>query len=334
MRRNLDLIIILTLSVLVCGVLYLLYDSTNDFSVSKKNNITMSRGSGSRVIPRGSVNGGIWTPEGVSGGLSSSRSVRVSPQSYRRSSMQATSSNSSLVSSSRSLMSNRSANTVSIVGGNTANFGRTAEANMSQPLAYGGGAGYPSVNVPSMRSANPVVASAPAYVGAGVESMSAPYQSFSSVPNYGGSNPGLSILGGVPYDHTATASPLRAGGQLRAPGSSMSDTWWLNWLGNKYGDEDKTSENGWTYNEEDGIWTKEFNEDEAEREYENMLANWNTTMSGQKPPTKDAFLDWLRNGGGTKNGNTYQMPIGDIAPLFLIAFIYMVMMFVRKRKAA
>ena len=28
MRRNLDLIIILTLSVLVCGVLYLLYDST------------------------------------------------------------------------------------------------------------------------------------------------------------------------------------------------------------------------------------------------------------------------------------------------------------------
>lgn len=331
MRRNLDLIIILTLSVLVCGVLYLLYDSTNDFSVSKKNNITMSRGSGSRVIPRGSVNGGIWTPEGVSGGLSSSRSVRVSPQSYRRSSMQATSTNSSLVSSSRSLMSNRSANTVSIVGGNTAGFGRTAEANMSQPLAYGGGAGYPSVNVPSMRSANPVVASAPAYVGAGVESMSAPYQSFSSLPNYGGSNPGLSILGGLPYDHTATASPLRAGGQLRAPGNSMSDTWWLNWLDRTYGGREG---NGWAENEDGDGWTKEFNEEEAEEAYENMLANWNTTMSGQKPPTKDAFLDWLRNGGGTKNGNTYKMPIGDIAPLFLIAFIYMVMMFVCKRKAA
>lgn len=331
MRRNLDLIIILTLSVLVCGVLYLLYDSTNDFSVSKKNNITMSRGSGSRVIPRGSVNGGIWTPEGVSGGLSSSRSVRVSPQSYRRSSMQATSTNSSLVSSSRSLMSNRSANTVSIVGGNTAGFGRTAEANMSQPLAYGGGVGYPSVNVPSMRSANPVVASAPAYVGAGVESMSAPYQSFSSLPNYGNDNLGLSILGGVSYDQTATASPLRAGGQLRAPGSSMSDTWWLNWLDRTYGGREG---NGWAENEDGDGWTKEFNEEEAEEAYENMLANWNTTMSGQKPPTKDAFLDWLRNGGGTKNGNTYKMPIGDIAPLFLIAFIYMVMMFVRKRKEA
>lgn len=324
MRRNLDLIIILTLSVLVCGVLYLLYDSTNDFSVSKKNNITMSRGGGSRVIPRGSVNGGIWTPEGVSGGLSSSRSVRVSPQSYRRSSMQATSSNSSLVSSSRSLMSNRSANTVSIVGGNTAGFGRTAEANMSQPLAYGGGVGYPSVNVPSMRSANPVVASAPAYVGAGVESMSAPYQSFSSVPNYGGSNPGFSVLGGVPYDHTATASPLRAGGQLRAPGT-ISGTW-VEWLNKNGYDEGKEG------NEKDG-WTKTFtDEKEAKDAYDNMIMNWNQGMG--TPPTWDKFKEALKDGGITKDGFTYKMPIGDIVPLFLLAFIYMVMMFVRKRKEA
>ena len=324
MRRNLDLIIILTLSVLVCGVLYLLYDSTNDFSVSKKNNITMSRGSGSRVIPRGSVNGGIWTPEGVSGGLSSSRSVRVSPQSYRRSSMQATSTNSSLVSSSRSLMSNRSANTVSIVGGNTAGFGRTAEANMSQPLAYGGGAGYPSVNVPSMRSANPIVASAPAYVGAGVESMSAPYQSFSSLPNYGGSNPGLSILGGVPYDHTATASPLRAGGQLRAPGT-ISGTW-VEWLNKNGYDEGKVAN-------EKGGWTKTFtDEQDAKDAYDDMMMNWNQGM-GNPPSFKD-FLAALNGDGITKDGFTYKMPIGDIVPLFLLAFIYMVMMFVRKRKAA
>ena len=329
MRRNLDLIIILTLSVLVCGVLYLLYDSTNDFSVSKKNNITMSRGSGSRVIPRGSVNGGIWTPEGVSGGLSSSRSVRVSPQSYRRSSMQATSTNSSLVSSSRSLMSNRSANTVSIVGGNTAGFGRTAEANMSQPLAYGGGAGYPSVNVPSMRSANPVVASAPAYVGAGVESMSAPYQSFSSLPNYGGSNLGFSVLGGVPYDHTATASPLRAGGQFRAPTMGNS---WQTWL-------DKTTTGSVDVGKDGKI-----DETEAKQIFDSMMGEdyWVSqlggTLEGEENEEKkeqwwNSFLEWLESNGG-KHGNYQYVPIGDIVPLFLIAFIYMVMMFVRKRKEA
>lgn len=326
MRRNLDLIIILTLSVLVCGVLYLLYDSTNDFSVSKKNNITMSRGGGSRVIPRGSVNGGIWTPEGVSGGLSSSRSVRVSPQSYRHSSMQATSTNSSLVSSSRSLMSNRSANTVSIVGGNTASFGRTAEANMSQPLAYGGGAGYPSVNVPSMRSANPVVASAPAYVGASVESMSAPYQSFSSLPNYGGSNPGLSILGGVPYDHTATASPLRAGGQLRAPGSATANSWG-NWLdASGYGEDRDKNENGKieiTKTDAEEIW-KDMMDQKGEGDNSN---SWDD--GGGYGSTWESFLAWLEKNGGTEK---YQyVPVGDIAPLFLLAFAYLAMLLFRRR---
>jgi hypothetical protein len=327
MRRNLDLIIILTLSVLVCGVLYLLYDSTNDFSVSKKNNITMSRGSGSRVIPRGSVNGGIWTPEGVSGGLSSSRSVRVSPQSYRRSSMQATSTNSSLVSSSRSLMSNRSANTVSIVGGNTANFGRTAEANMSQPLAYSGGAGYPSVNVPSMRSANPVVASAPAYVGAGVESMSAPYQSFSSLPNYGGSNPGLSILGGVPYDHTATASPLRAGGQLRAPGT-MGNSWgnWLDGSGYDSGKKEEGENGKIIIDREDAeaIW-KDMMDNKGEEDDDTN--SWNEGMG--QGATWESFLAWLEKNGGTSKYK--YVPVGDIAPLFLLAFAYLAMLLIRRK---
>lgn len=318
MRRNLDLIIILTLSVLVCGVLYLLYDSTNDFSVSKKNNITMSRGSGSRVIPRGSVNGGIWTPKGVSGGLSSSRSVRVSPQSYRRSSMQATSTNSSLVSSSRSLMSNRSANTVSIVGGNTANFGRTAEANMSQPLAYGGGAGYPSVNVPSMRSANPVVAAAPAYVGVDAGSMSVPCQSFPtvSVPNYGYGNVGEVSLFGSSSSYKSTPSiggsspiykaPSVVGGGTNKDDDDVDGSWrdWLNTNGHNGGD--------------DGI----YSDDEANEAYEALFGNWNSDLGAK--PTKDQFLEWLENDGK-------YVPLGDIAPLFMLAFAYLAMLLIRRK---
>ncbi len=335
MRRNLDLIVILTLSVLVCGVLYLLYDGTDEFSVSKKGNITMSRGNGSRIIPRGSVNGGIWTPEGLSGGLSSSRSVRVSPQTYRRSSMQATSSNSSLVSSSRSLMSNRAAGNVSIVGGNTAGFGRTAEANMSQPLAYGGGAGYPSVNVLSMRSANPVVVSAPAaYVGVDAGVVPVPYQSFPSVsvPNYDNSNLGVSFLGGVTFDNTATTTPFQPRGQHRLAAGSVTGTW-ANWFNqNGYGpSEDENADNdGWTKNE-DGTWTKTFTEDEARDAYDKMINNWNSSF---RPPPWDELLEEIKGGGITKDGNTYKMPISDIVPLFLLAFIYMVMIVVRRRRSA
>lgn len=345
MRRNLDLIIILTLSVLVCGVLYLLYDSTNDFSVSKKNNITMSRGSGSRVIPRGSVNGGIWTPEGVSGGLSSSRSVRVSPQSYRRSSMQATSTNSSLVSSSRSLMSNRSANTVSIVGGNTASFGRTAEANMSQPLAYSGGAGYPSVNVPSMRSANPVVASAPAYVGVDAGAMSAPYQSFPTVsaPNYGNSSSGILLHGGnilsdaTPMYGTSCpiykAPPVISGG-TNEDGEPVNGSW-LNWLDNSWKDGSGYGSNvngdgtliTLTYGEAYEAWL-DMTDNKGE---DDDSDSWNENMGNAT--SWESFLEWLKSNGG-RHGNYQYVPIGDVAPLFLIAFIYMVMMFVRKRKAA
>jgi hypothetical protein len=63
-----------------------------------------------------------------------------------------------------------------------------------------------------------------------------------------------------------------------------------------------------------------------------MVANWNQGMG--TPPTWEKFKEALIGEGITKDGFTYKMPIGDIAPLFLIAFIYMVMMFVRKRKAA
>lgn len=324
MRRNLDLVIILTLSVLVCGVLYLLYTDTAEYSMPKNDNIVMlQQGVGHRrMAPRRTEQNVTWAPEGMSGraSSSSSRSVRVSPQSYRRSSMQATTTNSSLVSSSRSLMSDGASNNgVSIVGGNNSSFGRTAEANRSQSLAYGGGVGYPGVNMPSMRSANPAVASSPSYISVG-PSASSPSQSYL----YGRSYSSRSIYGNsnTTGRYTSTASPLRVGGQYRAPGT-MGGTWEnsvTDWLDENDPDLGSGNKDNW--------W---FSEEEAHTLYGYLFGEnsnyWNEGMGN--PPTEEDFLEWLRT-----NGGKYQMPIGDVVPLFLLAFIYMVMMFVRKRKEA
>ena len=290
MRRNLDLIIILTLSVLVCGVLYLLYTDTAGYSMPKNDNIVLLQGVGPRrVAPRSTAQIVTWAPESMSGMSlsSSSRSVRVSPQSYRRSSMQATSSNSSLVSSSRSLMSNGASNNgVSIVGGNNASFGRTAEANRSQSLAYGGGVGYPNVNVPSMRSSNPVVASAPSNITIGPRA-SSPSQSYI----YGRTYSSRSIYGGATGSYASTASPLRVGGQYRAPGT-MGGTW-----ENSVGDwlDENDPDPDWGSRDENDNWW--FNEDEARTLYGELFGEnsnyWNEGMGN--PPTEDDFFDWLRN---------------------------------------
>ncbi|MBO5728630.1 MAG: hypothetical protein J6R43_02190 [Paludibacteraceae bacterium] len=322
MRRNLDLIIILTLSVLVCGVLYLLYTDTAGYSMPKNDNIVLLQGVGPRrVAPRSTAQNVTWAPESMSGmsSSSSSRSVRVSPQNYRRSSMQATSSNSSLVSSSRSLMSNGvSNNGVSIVGGNNASFGRTAEANRSQSIAYGGGVSYTGVNVSSMRSSNPAVASSPSNITIGPRA-SSPSQSYI----YGRTYSSRSIYGGATGSYASTASPLRVGGQYRAPGT-MGGTW-ENSVGNWLDEHDHGLGSG----DANDWW---FSEDQAEDLYEELFGKdseyWNEGMGN--PPTIEDFFDWLRN---NKDGK-YHMPIGDVVPLFLLAFIYMVMVVLRKRKEA
>ena len=328
MRRNLDLIIILTLSVLVCGVLYLLYTDTAEYSMPKNDNIVMlQQGVGHRrMAPRRTEQGVTWAPENMSGraSSSSSRSVRVSPQNYRRSSMQATTTNSSLVSSSRSLMSDGASNSgVSIVGGNNASFGRTAEANRSQSLAYGGGVGYPGVNMPSMRSANPAVASSPSYISVG-PSASSPSQSYiygrsySSRSIYGSS----SVMGGSRVQQKAP--PVIGGGGTNEDGETVNGSW-LNWLDNKYGGS--FGKNG---------GTKGFTYGDAYLAWEEMCNSWNDGMG--PAPTWDDFLAWLQAGGDTgyNKGNHYYkfVPVGDIVPLFLLAFMYMVMVVLRKRKEA
>lgn len=306
MRRNLDLIIILTLSVLVCGVLYLLYTDTTEYAMPKNGNIVLLRGDGyRRVAPRGTITGSTWSLEGMSGGVASSRSVRVSPQSHRRTSMQATSSGSSLVSSSRSLMSNGASNSVSIVGGNNVSFGRTAEANRSQTMAYGGGVNYIGVNVPSMRSSNPAVASSPSYVAIGSTS-SAPYQPYL----YGRTSSGVSVYGNAsaststtPMSRVQQKAPPVIGGGVNDDGEEVEGGW-LDWLNSK------------------GYGETIFDRDAADVVYGQLFAGWNETM-GQKP-TSDQFWAWLEHNGKV-------VPLGDIAPLFLLAFAYLAMLLIRRK---
>ena len=305
----------------------------------------MSRGGSLRpVVSRKTSVDGTWAPEGIESGLSSSRPVRVSSRGYKRSQSRATSTSGSLVSSSRSLMSSSRTATVTISGGETSYFTGPKGMPESATSVYSGGAGYPSVNVPSMRSANPVVASAPSYVGMpskGIASQSAPYQSFSStsVPTYGYGNSGEVSLFGSSSSYKSTPSlggsspiykapPGVAGGTTDDEGKEQDGSW-FGWLDYTYGSEEKTSDNGWIQNQ-DGTWTKTFSESDAESLYDNMMQSWDETIMGKRPPTKDAFMEWLRN-GGTKDGNTYKMPLGDIAPLFLLAFAYLAILLIRRK---
>ncbi len=113
------------------------------------------------------------------------------------------------------------------------------------------------------------------------------------------------------------SSPNRIGGRQNAPGSGLGNTW-LNWLDNYFGA------------------STTFDYDSALAAYNEMIASWNAGMGD--PPNFDDFLAWLMaggEGGYTKNDHTYNyVPVGGILPLFLMALIYAIILFVKRNKTA
>ena len=120
--------------------------------------------------------------------------------------------------------------------------------------------------------------------------------------------------------------------------ASESDPWfstmWWNWLDWQYSG-DETASGGWG-TETDGTWY--FSHQDAEAAY-NAWRNY--MLSSGMVPNEDAlpsYDDWLAWFMTTKDDpyaggyGTYQfVPLGNVIPLLLLAFVYAVFIFIRRR---
>ena len=120
----------------------------------------------------------------------------------------------------------------------------------------------------------------------------------------------------------ATTNPNRLGGRQNAPSTGLGNSW-LNWLDDNYG---STLGDGGTWNMD---WQDAYNAWLA------LCASWNTTMG--PAPSWEQFLAWLESNEGvhTKGEHTYNyVPVGNVLPLFLMALIYAIILFVKRNKTA
>ena len=91
---------------------------------------------------------------------------------------------------------------------------------------------------------------------------------------------------------------------------------------------------GWTYGTDNGNGNFTFDNAQAEAAY----AAWASSRSPELPiPSYAEWLKWLmsKTSHNGKDGNTYSfVPVGNILPLFLMALLYMIILFVKRNKTA
>ena len=192
-------------------------------------------------------------------------------------------------------------------------------ANLQSPIAYstarrGGMSSVAGDDLAMMAAENPVMAmSNAASVGMGtgfyggytaMDYSSADYGQYSGM--FGGSS--------------------RMGVRGRQNTPTFNDPWWK-WF------DTWVSDNGSGYWGGDGYY---FNQSTLEEVYKQFLAGyWNSGMGD--PPSFPEWLDWYQdamaeNGYYTYNNhNYYWLPVGDVLPLFLLALLYIVAMYLRSK---
>ena len=103
---------------------------------------------------------------------------------------------------------------------------------------------------------------------------------------------------------------------------------WFYRYGHTYGSGTGNDTDGWVYT---------FSNSQLRAAYEAYIANYWDEMWGVAKPTFEEWLAWLEAGGETGyeyNGNWYKMlPVGDVLPLFVLALLYALLMFVRNKFA-
>ena len=214
--------------------------------------------------------------------------------------------------------------------GGVAMGGRSSMSGGSSSMAGGAGVGSLSISSPiaysTARSGNmgglsggadmlaqqgamPDMASSFGYAAASNYLNAGTYDQYNAM--YGGSSTGRSNVRGK-------------------QNSGVTDSWldWLYRYGWKYGTGTGSDETGWTYT---------YTEEQLRQAYEDYITNYWDPMwhPGASKPTFEQWLAWLYEGDGAGhfyNGNWY-VPVGDMLPLFILALLYAVVMFVRKKTA-
>lgn len=324
MKKNLDYFVLLFICSLVFSGLYIMYEHSDKSSYSNSGSAITLRESGFNASVRGrsSHNSAFssdmigTTPRSIS---SNGSHLHVSAPVHSYDHFRGLS---TPVASSRSLLSRdvTHGGTATnggggvVLRGSSANYSRSGSSRGSSSSGVSVlGSGNSSLQISSSFGAN----GASAVSGLPFVPSKLKTSSFSS-SLYADKTTSKPMIGEyLSSTYGSVSSAPRANAPQRAPGN-VGGTW-ENWLDDSWLDEDG-------YGVLDGgvYW---FDDEEARAAYEAQFgegSSWNKTMGNSVG--YDQFLDWLR-----KNGGKYQMPIGDIVPLILIALAYMVMMFVRKR---
>ena len=133
--------------------------------------------------------------------------------------------------------------------------------------------------------------------------------------------------GTASYDQTvygsngSKPSGVRGKQNVEGSGSTIGDEW-LKWLHDTYKED------------EGGVHT--FDWQEGYEAYLQWVAEcWNDVLGD--PPTYEEWIAWFgaSEDGYTVDGNTYKyVPVGNVLPLFLMAMLYMIILFVKRNKTA
>ncbi len=330
MRRSLELIVIALVCVIACGILYVLYEDDHNFSATKSGKTVASRG----VVSRASNSQGVsfsdsWAPVGMNSGRATSRATSrgAGVSAARTRSSYSGGSSYSPVSSSLTSGSNQAVRSGFNGTGGGITLRRPTSAVSAPVLSYGGGAranlsvqggatSASGVGMPSYLAVN--LNGSLRQTGGQASTTTMLGSSAVSASSYANQAPVMSVYGNPARSgaRRRVGPPVVGGGGTNDSGEGVSGSW-LNWLDKHY-DSDT-----------------DFNNVSARAAYDEMIANWNPKM-GPAPSYSD-WLAWLQNGGSygyTINDKTFRFPIGDIVPLILMALMYMMVMFVRKRKLA
>lgn len=331
MKTNFNIFILLFVCLLVGSMWSVLHMSMDEnSSAHNPSNITDLLGEQSEdqslngspftnaTLSGGQSNSGAWSLGGLRGSTMSfsSRANRAPLVSYARNASSQTSSLPSGSTAASPISHFTSAGEYHSFGGGVMTGGNYASSSgliasspsnliTSSPIAY---SSLPIANRPvssSQGSMGEVMPVADQSFSVASASYTSPFAADYAFNSYG-----TASYGGY-------SSPNRIGGRQNAPGSGLGNTW-LNWLDNYFGA------------------STTFDYDSALAAYNEMIASWNAGMG--VPPSFDDFLAWLiagGEGGYTKNDHTYNyVPVGGILPLFLMALIYAIILFVKRNKTA
>ena len=174
-----------------------------------------------------------------------------------------------------------------------------------------------------------VVSNSASSLGSGVSVGIQSPIAYTQLPTINTQSPIVSNYQGV-GNTTTTAPRGMRGRQNAAPG--FGDPWWGWW------DDwvQRGAVDSCRVDDGNGGWDYSFDRYQLENAYEAFLADyWNKGMG--VPPSFDEWLDWYitdadKEGGMTVGNNTYHwVPVGDVLPLLLLAFLYIAAIYIRFR---